>query len=53
MNNGLLSFSIEGKYCGRAYLNNSLKTGPIYAAVALLHRASLTLESNLTPPEFF
>ena len=53
MNQGTLSFSLDGEYMGVAYEDNALKTGPIYAAMSLLHIAGCTLISGLEKPTYF
>lgn len=53
MNKGTLCFSIDGEYCGKAYQDEQLKTGPIFPAVSLLHLAGCTLSSGRHPPRYF
>ena len=53
MNQGTLSFALDGEYMGVAYEDNALKTGPIYAAMSLLHIAGCTLISGLEKPTYF
>lgn len=37
MDQGQLSFSIDGHYYGVAFVDESLRRGPIWPAVSLLH----------------
>ncbi len=37
MENGTLSFSLDGDYMGIAFEDEELKKGPIYTAIAILH----------------
>lgn len=53
MNKGTLSFSLNGEYFGVAYSDNSLKKGPIYPAVALLHNAGCKLLTGKPVPPYF
>lgn len=53
MNKGTLSFSIDGQYCGVAFEDTNLKSGPIYPAISVLHKAGCTLVSGKHPPVFF
>lgn len=53
MNSGTLSFALDGEYMGVAYEDSQLKTGPIWAAVSLLHIAGCTLISGLEKPHYF
>lgn len=53
MNKGTLSFSLNGESFGEAYKDDSLKKGPIFAAVALLHQAGCKLESGKPVPSIF
>jgi E3 ubiquitin-protein ligase NRDP1 len=53
MNKGILSFAIDGQYCGRAFQDDELKSGPIFPAVSLLHLAGCTLISGKPPPSYF
>ncbi|CAD8117497.1 unnamed protein product [Paramecium sonneborni] len=52
MNNGTLSFSLNGEYMGIAFRSDMLKKGPIYAAVALLHCAGCTLKTGKQKPAY-
>ena len=53
MNKGILSFALDGEYFGIAYQSEELKTGPIYAAVSLLHVGGCTLTTNISAPPYF
>lgn len=53
MNNGTLSFALDGEFMGVAFEDPSLKRGPIYAAISLLHIAGCTLVSGLEKPHYF
>ena len=53
MNNGTLSFALDGDYMGIAFEDPQLKKGPIYAAISLLHIAGCTLVSCLEKPSYF
>ena len=53
MNRGILSFAINGDYCGIAYLSEELKSGPIYAAVSLLHVGGCSLNTGIPAPLYF
>ncbi|CAD8118086.1 unnamed protein product [Paramecium sonneborni] len=52
MNNGTLSFSLNGEYMGIAFRSDLLKKGPIYAAVALLHCAGCTIKTGKQKPAY-
>ena len=53
MNKGTLSFAIDGQYQGIAFESESLKQGPLYPAVSLLHNAGCILVSGKPPPYYF
>ena len=53
MNRGLLSFALDGQFFGVAFHSETLKKGPIYPAVALLHIAGCKLVSGKPVPEYF
>lgn len=53
MNKGTLSFGLNGEYFGVAYSSDTLKTGPIYPAVALLHNAGCILSTGKPVPPHF
>jgi E3 ubiquitin-protein ligase NRDP1 len=53
MNRGLLSFSLDGQSFGVAFHSETLKKGPIYPAVALLHIAGCKIVSGKPVPEYF
>lgn len=53
MDKGTLSFALDGQYWGVAYQNESLKKGPIYPAVALLHCAGCKLITQKPVPKYF
>jgi len=53
MDKGQLSFSLNGENMGVAFDNVSLKKGPIYPAVALLHCAGCTIKGGLPIPACF
>lgn len=53
MNQGTLSFALDGEFMGVAFEDQQLKKGPIYAAISLLHIAGFTLVSGLEKPSYF
>jgi hypothetical protein len=53
MNKGTLSFAIDGQYFGVAFEDESLKIGPLYPAVSLLHNAGCVLATCKPPPAYF
>eukprot|EP01017_Pseudomicrothorax_dubius_P032623 TRINITY_DN4289_c0_g1_i3.p2 TRINITY_DN4289_c0_g1~~TRINITY_DN4289_c0_g1_i3.p2 ORF type:complete len:143 (-),score=27.25 TRINITY_DN4289_c0_g1_i3:147-575(-) len=53
MNRGELSFSLNGENMGVAFKSDALKSGPIYAAVSLLHCAGFVLVNGIPAPEIF
>jgi E3 ubiquitin-protein ligase NRDP1 len=53
MTKGTLSFALNGEYWGEAYRSDALKKGPIFVAVALLHCAGCTLETEKPVPQYF
>lgn len=53
MDKGHLSFSLNGQNMGVAFDNVSLKKGPIYPAVALLHCAGCSIKGQLPIPACF
>ena len=53
MNNGTLSLGLDGEFMGVAFEDPKLKTGPIYAAISLLHIAGCTLITGLEKPSYF
>ena len=53
MNKGTLSFALDGEHWGVAYQNDSLKQGPIYPAVSLLHCAGCKLVTGKPVPSYF
>lgn len=53
MNAGTLSIALDGEYMGMAFEDPKLKTGPIYAALSLLHIAGCTLVSGIEKPSYF
>lgn len=53
MYQGTLSFALDGESMGVAYKNDTLKKGPIYAAVALLHCAGIKLITQKPVPNYF
>lgn len=52
MNQGQLSFGMNGKTFGVAFNDSRLKKGPIYPAVALLHCAGCTINYKAVPYNF-
>jgi hypothetical protein len=40
---GMLAFSENEKYTGVAYIKESLKKGPLFPAVALLHKGRCSI----------
>jgi E3 ubiquitin-protein ligase NRDP1 len=53
MNLGVLAFSCDGLYLGVAYRDQELKSGPIYPAVAMLHKAGFTVRTGIPFPSIF
>lgn len=53
MNKGILSFSLDGDYFGIAFRSDSLKEGPIYPAISLLHVGGCSLQTGVPAPPFF
>lgn len=53
MNQGTLSFGMDGLSFGVAFTDVALKTGPIYPAVALLHCAGCTITDEKQIPACF
>jgi E3 ubiquitin-protein ligase NRDP1 len=53
MNKGQMSFSLNGEFLGIAYNSESLKRGPIFAAVSLLHCAGCRLDASKPVPAIF
>ena len=53
MNKGILSFGLDGEYFGIAFQCEELKSGPVYAAVSLLHVGGCTLQNNIPAPPYF
>lgn len=53
MNKGILSFALNDEYFGVAYQHDSLKKGPIFPAVSLLHCAGFKLVNNKPAPNYF
>ena len=53
MNNGTLSFALNGEYFGVAYKDNKLKSGTYYPAVSLLHCAGCKIRAGMKVPEYF
>lgn len=52
MDQGTLSFSINGTPFGVAFKNESLKKGPVYPAVAMLGLGGFTINSKPIPKVF-
>lgn len=52
MDEGTLQFSIDGANMGVAYRDPELKNGPIFPAVALLHKAGFKYKSGLPLPKW-
>ena len=53
MNQGTLSFALDGEYMGVAFEDPQLKKGPIYAAISLLHIGGCTLVACVEKPSYF
>lgn len=53
MNRGILSFAIDGEYFGIGFQSEELKSGPIYAAVSLLHVGGCILTTGIPAPLHF
>jgi hypothetical protein len=52
MEEGTLSFSIDGVSMGIAYRDAELRNGPIFPAVALLHKAGFKYKAGLAIPRW-
>jgi E3 ubiquitin-protein ligase NRDP1 len=44
---------LDGVFMGKAFEDEQLKSGPIWAAISLLHIAGCTLVTDLEVPEYF
>ena len=53
MENGQLSFALDGEYFGVAFQDEAMRRGPIWAAISLLHTGGCTLISGLQKPSYF
>lgn len=53
MNRGILSFAIDGEYFGIGFQSEELKTGPIWAAISLLHVGGCVLQTGIPAPLYF
>lgn len=53
MDKGVLSFALDGDYFGCAFQSEELKTGPIYAAISLLHVGGCILQTGIPAPSYF
>lgn len=53
MDQGQISFALDGEYFGIAFQSETLKRGPIWAAISLLHTGGCTLISGLSKPSYF
>ncbi|CAK60009.1 unnamed protein product (macronuclear) [Paramecium tetraurelia] len=51
MNRGVLAFSYNGNFLGKAIATEALKKGPIYPCVALLHQAGFEFQCGLPAPQ--
>ena len=50
---GTLSFALDEEFFGVAYTSETLKKGPIYPAISLLHCAGCTLKNGIPAPVTF
>ena len=53
MNNGTLSFTLNGEYFGVAFQSDELKQGPIYPAISLIHSGGCELICGIPLPKYF
>ena len=53
MDKGTLAFSLNGENLGAAFNNASLRNGPIFPAVSLLHCAGCTIKGETDVPYTF
>ena len=53
MEQGTLSFALDGEFFGLAFKDEALRRGPIWAAISLLHTGGCTLISGLQKPAYF
>jgi E3 ubiquitin-protein ligase NRDP1 len=53
MNLGTLSFALDGEFMGVAFEDPLLRSGPIYAAISLLHIAGCSLVACVEKPSYF
>ncbi|EGR32776.1 spry domain protein [Ichthyophthirius multifiliis] len=53
MKKGQLSFALNGEYYGIGFESESLKKGPIWPAVALLHIAGCKIQYKQDIPKYF
>jgi len=53
MDQGTLTFSLNGEYFGPAFKDKSLEKGPIYPAVALLRVSGIILVTGKPAPAYF
>ncbi|CAD8105765.1 unnamed protein product [Paramecium sonneborni] len=51
MNRGVLAFSYDDNFLGKAICTDQLKKGPIYPCVALLHQAGFEFKCGLPIPQ--
>ncbi|CAD8091946.1 unnamed protein product [Paramecium primaurelia] len=51
MNRGVLAFSYNGNFLGKAISSELLKKGPIYPCVALLHQAGFEFKCGIPIPQ--
>ncbi|CAD8097596.1 unnamed protein product [Paramecium primaurelia] len=51
MNRGVLAFSYNGNFLGKALCSEQLKKGPIYPCVALLHQAGFEYQCGIPIPQ--
>ena len=50
---GQISFALNGEYLGVAFKDDSIKKGPLYPAVSLLHKAGCKLVVGKPLPSYF
>ena len=50
---GILAYAFDGEYFGISFQCEDLKSGPIWAAVSLLHVGGCALQTGIPAPPYF